>query len=258
MPSDILLKARKLSSAINTATNFKKIATDFYRNLVEDSAQDLRSESLVPERFVLYLPTRALPSNFGLTDASALFRILMTKVGREYDVMRVRILDGTQDASQRTLYFLVNPSQMQVNNQKLQGDYITRSGPKAEFWGNKPIELNFDGSSGGFYGLDNEGSGYNRRNFFSTLSFKNIVSLVTFYKNNGLVYGDTDLSGSSLGSKVIREKDVRRVDLVELTYRDKSYLGSFNSMNLSFSSSNPARVSYSFSFTAYREITLNR
>lgn len=231
--------------------NSKKNDTSIMR--ISDNNENLNSSN-----FVVFIPSGDLPENFYFEDSRDFADILLTKTGSSYGIMKIRVVDPNPSSESKSLYMLVNPSEKNVKIEKSFSEYITRGGPDADYWGDKPIKIDFSGTSGGFYAPESSptGSGYGVRNFLKTLSFKNIMALVSYYKNNGFVFsrqeGGKTIGSAGGGNVVKREREVSHVRNIEIIYRDVVYTGSFDSFSVSFSSSKINLFSYSFEFTAYR------
>ena len=257
-----LQKTRNILKDVNTLSNYYQIGKDLYENIMGlNNYNKPNDNTLNSKNFTLFVPNSAMPSNFKIWQRSTLEDIFMTKVGSSFEVMRVRVVDGSASSLETNLFLLVNPSSLQFNMEKSFSDFITRKGPHFETWGNKPIELSLEGTSGGFYSPYVKGgkinSGIDSGNFMETLSFKNIMALVSMFKNNGFSYTQSNVSKETKKTfPSAKVKDVKAVNMVELAYRDTVFWGSFGSMSLSFSSSTPGKLTYSFTFTAYRHEVL--
>lgn len=230
----------------------------FQIGILRDIRRNARERFAVPQpyvnaassdSFVLYLPREFESAFFQLklkTDTTDKF--LATRVGQLEDVMRIRIVGRGIDLPE--LLLLVNPSSFTYNLEASHEVYYTRSGPHSEWNGNRPATLSFQGISGGFYGIDpiTGEQGYNLRNYMQTIPFINIMSLASFYKSNGFVYGQSDVAKGASQSR-----DVINLGVVEIIYKHTIYRGSFDNMSLSFSDSNPNYLNFNFTFTAFQE-----
>ena len=233
---------RKLTKEVTSVKYTRSILRDIIRNSREDNVEPegLGGTSLDSSNFVVYLGQSQNPSDFFMLDSSSnTGKLVIPKSEREDDIMKIRLVGMSTTVPE--LYLLVNPASLTINQDKSYTTYYTRSGPKTEWNGNKPLEISVNGKSGGFYMFDEDvdESGYGVRNYFKTLAFKNIMSLVSLYKNNGTVYGS---------------KTVDKMGGVEIIYKHKIYHGSFTSMSLSFKDSNPSTLDYNFSFRSFIQV----
>jgi len=246
-------KFLELNKQVTAANHTKRIFDDIRKNLREEEAipKGRSGTSLDSSNFIVYVPQHLNPSDFFMVNNSEdSGKLVIPKNERAEDIMKIRLIEMAVNIPE--LYLLVNPSSLSINQEKSYTTYYTRYGPKTEWNGNKPTEITISGKSGGFYreNLDYDGAGYNIRNYFSTLAFKNIMSLVSMYKNNGFVYGTTPI-----GEKDITFRNmVTDLGKVEIVYKHKIYQGSFKTMSLSFEDSDPSKLDFNFSFSAYKEI----
>lgn len=131
------------------------------------------------------------------------------------------------------LIMFVNPSDMTINYQRIVSDQLSRGGWIIEHHGEELDRLEFSGSTGGFYTQQTGLCRYTRKD---SGAYKNLIELVIFYKNNGLVYSDID---------------PRRIDLVgsvSLEFDRTTYIGCFDTFSLTEDASAENLLRYSFGF----------
>jgi hypothetical protein len=250
-PFKKFLDINKKITSVRYTTNLLK---DIRKNIIERKVEleGLSGTTSDSSNFVVYVPQNMNPDGFFLIEqGNSSGQLVIPRNERVEDIMKIRLVGMPVQIPE--LYFLINPESITVNQEKSYTDYYTRSGPKTEWNGNKPAELSLTGKSGGFYSVQEspeDNLGYGVRNYFKTLAFKNIMSIVSMYKNNGFIYGETSSSTGSMSQK----NSVVGMGKAEILYKHKIYQGSFTSMSLSFQDANPAFLTFDFNFRAFVEI----
>lgn len=144
------------------------------------------------------------------------------------------------------LVLLINPQEFKRNYENAVDFGIkTRNGNIVHTWLERPVRINASGVSAAQYAIPTDISGgltnYNR---VHSLSYRNLMSLVLLYKNNGVLYGfpgESDGTASLVGS-------------VYIIYDDHLYIGSFDSFAITDAADKPHNLAYSFEFTVRYDI----
>ena len=176
------------------------------------------------------------------------------RIGRnlEVDDRRQAIVDRQTEALRRQidiikatppLVMLINPSSFRrTYEQATDSGVKTRSRNVVHAWLERPMKISCNGVTAGQYAFDFEGNGgLTNTNRVHSLSYGNLLSLVTIYKNNGII-----LSGEEVGQEA-------GVPIIPFTifiyYDDRIYLGSFDDFTVEDSGDKPYNMSYSCNFT---------
>lgn len=237
----------------------------------------------IDDNLVVFLPSECQNPFFNIEEKGDSFSVRRSLLGKEFDILKIHIDPPAGVISNiPDLWLLVNPSSLEWSKEHLHNPYYTRTGPKIERGGLAFTTLTFSGSSGGFYNSSgkNNPAGYNISHVTNTLSFKNIMSLVTFYKCNGIfrstmgsktssngsVYRVNKVKTSSIdvakGTPFVNSTYVNRkasshevlgVGKVKIYYRDTLFEGSFTSMSLTFNDTSNSKVEFNFSFNSFIE-----
>lgn len=158
------------------------------------------------------------------------------------------------------LVLLVNPTSFSRSYNKMISDgTYTRKGHIAQFWGEELPTLDCSGTVGAFMAADlnnagvrNQGTGgatrWMRR---YSASWQNLMSLWTFYRNNGYVMHSENTVGVYGGEEPTR---IAIVGAVQIFYDGVIYLGSFDDFSFEESEDKPFNMTYSFKFTFTNEV----
>jgi hypothetical protein len=158
------------------------------------------------------------------------------------------------------LVLLVNPTSFSRNyTKRITDGAYTRKGHVAQFDGEELPTIDCSGQIGAYVAADlnnagvrNQGTGgvtrWMRR--FSA-SWQNLMSLWTFYRNNGYVYHAENTMGMSGGEEPSR---IALVGAVQIYYDGVIYLGSFDEFSMDETEDKPHSMSYSFKFTFTNEV----
>lgn len=163
------------------------------------------------------------------------------------------------------LTLLVNPEQMQISYAKKQS-YQDRNRTNYIFqsWGEEQVRLSVSGRSAGFVagaggnprlrragrnnseviaGQDTQSvSGYQFASKWDSAAWQNLMSLFTFYRNNGYVY---DTAGNP------RSEAHLFIGNIEIAYDQWVYVGNFDSFSYEYDETKQhGAVQFSFEFTA--------
>lgn len=147
------------------------------------------------------------------------------------------------------LAMLVNPQELRKNHeQSIDFGVKTRTGNVVHTWLEQPIKMNVNGVSAAQYAIYADMSGgLTTCNRIHSLSYRNLMSLLLTYKNNGMIYG---WPGQSDGSILLAGS-------VFIIYDDHLYIGSFDNFSITDDASKPFNLSYSFSFTVRFDMTVD-
>lgn len=143
------------------------------------------------------------------------------------------------------LVLLINPDESSRSYEKSIDDSNKgRQKNIVHMWLERPLTISSSGQTAAQYVLnaDNTG-GITHRNRIHSLSYLNLMSLVSIYKNNGQVYtGPSSGFGENIGIPVISMS-------IFIYYDHHLYIGSFDDFEISDSGDKPFNLSYSFKFT---------
>jgi len=204
----------------------------------------------------------AYGSSFDLDDP------LSSVYGRniEADDARLKVIQSQMDALRMKLAVLrgVPPLILLINPQEFRRSHEnfvdfgtkTRVGNIVHTYLEQPIKINASGVSPAQFAVYADMSGgltnYNR---VQSLSYRNLMSLVMIYKNNGALYdvpsGKSD--DGPIGS-VAGDGSIILPGSIFIYYDDHVYIGSFDSLSLTDDASKPHNMAYSFTFTVRYDI----
>jgi len=150
------------------------------------------------------------------------------------------------------LYLLINPETMSISYAKIQQfSERTRYGYIYQTWGEEQPKLTFSGRIGAFYSTgtsDNNGwtttpSGVQFASKRNSAAFKNLMTLFTYYKNNGYIYDNIGKSNA-----------MQHVGLVAIDYDGYTYLGNFNSFGWGYEEAlHGGGISFDLDFTVVQK-----
>jgi hypothetical protein len=124
-----------------------------------------------------------------------------------------------------------------------------RSGNIVHMWMEKPISIKASGSTAVQYAFDSQGNGgVTHQNRIYSLSYKNMMSLVRIYRNNGYIYAGSGAFGQG-------NDGIPLFAMSTYIYHDgRIYIGSFDDFTVTDSADNPHNMEYSFSFSVRYEV----
>lgn len=124
-----------------------------------------------------------------------------------------------------------------------------RSGNIVHMWLEKPISISASGSTAIQYAFNSQGNGgMTHQNRIYSLSYKNLMSLVRIYRNNGYIYAGSGAFGQG-------NDGVPLFAISTYMYHDgRIYIGSFDNFSITDSADKPHNLNYSFNFTVRYEI----
>jgi len=151
--------------------------------------------------------------------------------------MTFAIADKSGDRLIFTL--LVNPEN--VNHGKTASVQLayTRKGYTSQFWGSGQDILTATGKSAAFMAPSVGMTSFSRR---MTFGFKNFMSMLGAYRNNGYTFADP----VNFQNTLTRVIDTIRG--VEITYDDQSFMGHFNNFTVDESAESPVIFDFNFEF----------
>lgn len=153
------------------------------------------------------------------------------------------------------LLMLINPSQFNRSYEHTIDRPKARGGHIVHQWLEKPLVISSSGQSAAQYVLDASGSGgLTHTNRLHSLSYKNMMSLVLAYKNNGNLFtGDSVDSMAAAGNVGIPVISMSMF----IYYDGHIYIGSFDDMSVTDAAEKPFSLSYSWKFTARYDIDVS-
>lgn len=167
-----------------------------------------------------------------------------------------QILDMQRQIVQATsippLLMLVNPSEFSRHYEHNLDYAKVRRGNQVHMWFEKPLAISCRGVTAGQYTMDQTGAGglttFNR---VHSLSYKNLLSLVSIYRNNGYLYSG---EGSGKGNDGIPILPMA----VFIYYDNHVYIGSFSNFTVSDEASKSYNMSYDFKFNVRYDFDCSR
>lgn len=144
--------------------------------------------------------------------------------------------DGRTTLLPEALVLHVNPSTMNLSYSKLKDSIQTRGGFQEQHFGDQLTDISCEVTSGAFIHVDTGLAVASRRD---TIAYEKFFHLVDLFKNNGLVYDNKGV--------------VRYRGTIRLTFDGGTFDGSFRSLNINESSTNPFQLTCDFAFKVERE-----
>lgn len=153
------------------------------------------------------------------------------------------------------LLMLINPSQFTRSYEHTTDRPKARGGHIIHQWLEKPLVISSTGQSAAQYVLDASGSGgLTHTNRLHSLSYKNMMSLVLAYKNNGNIFSGDSVDSMAAAGNV----GIPVVSMSMFIYYDGHiYIGSFDDMSVTDAAEKPFSLSYSWKFTARYDIDVS-
>jgi hypothetical protein len=164
-------------------------------------------------------------------------------------VISIYKLSGKKEAlgeSLVTLGLFVNPSDIQIGNVFISSNQYTRRGWVSTLWGNQQSTISANGSTGGFYYGAEKGTGLTNFNRKDAITFINLLSLMSMFKNNGSNFTKESTEKDIYMSGFSRVINV--MDAIKISYDGSEYLGEFISFTLEEDAAQPYRLNYTFEF----------
>lgn len=147
------------------------------------------------------------------------------------------------------LVMLVNPTRFVTSYEQSSDIIAARRSHIVSNWLEKPVVITGEGSTLGFFAYPSHtvgrssGGGISHGDRIYSLAYANFMSLLALYLDNANFQPTVDVTAASSGIPV-------GIGNVYLSYDDKYYLGSFDSMTVSDSADKPFTLSYTFTFHA--------
>lgn len=229
------------------------LSIEEYNNQVEAQTKDFEQN---PKRLMAYGSGNPIPDQSKDPLGDALGRNLVQIDDRRVQIVNSQV-NALRDQIERIqsippLLLLVNPSEFTKNYEHAVDNSVkARSGHIVHLWMERPFTIDCQGVTAGQYVVDASGHGGLTTAYrVYSLSYANLSSLVSVYKNNGRIF-----SGDEAGS------DNRGVNLLNFTvyiyYDEHLYLGSFDDLSVNDEETKVHNMSYSFKFTVRYEVSLD-
>jgi len=174
--------------------------------------------------------------------------IRSSTIPKDFIPFEISIYDTDKNEDVLSLIMMINPRDLNIGQAQVVNAAYSRVGWINTLWGNQQATITASGLSAGFYYITNTFEGgitnFNRKN---SIAFLNLISIVSFFKNNAYYFMD----GQEIPSlfKDNHSRAINVMDTIKITYDGSEYLGSFNSFSLNDVATNPYRLDYSFEFT---------
>lgn len=152
------------------------------------------------------------------------------------------------DVNIPTFTMLFNPANLDISYSKLITETRTLGGFVHEFWGEQLTTLAASGKTAMFI----DENGLTNKNSRTTEAYKNFMSLLNIYKNNGIGYFK---KFDSIASKSNQTK-IASLGIISMYFDNKMYDGYFESFTNTEDATRPFNLDYSFSFKAVRQLTI--
>jgi hypothetical protein len=149
------------------------------------------------------------------------------------------------------LAMLVNPSSFDRSYESVADPVKVRRGYAVHIWNERPMTVSCSGTTAAQYAFRSDGvGGLTHFNRLHSASYKNLLSLVSLYKNNGHIFrGAPNQDPSNRGTMTLAMS-------VYIYYDEKMYVGSFDDFSVSDNAEKPHTLSYDFKFTCRYEVDL--
>lgn len=131
------------------------------------------------------------------------------------------------------LTLFVNPSTWSINHARSVTEGLTRAGWLIEHHGENLDTIQAEGTTAGFY---TSTTGLTRLSRKDSAAYRNLIDLVSMYKNNGVVFDSIDT------------RRIVTIGDVEIYYDGVVYVGSFDSFSITEDSRAPFLLRYNFTF----------
>ena len=182
----------------------------------------------------------------------------------EADTTRLEQIQSRMDAlntqlsllrSVPQLILLVNPQEFKRSHENRTDFVKTRVGNIVHTWLEQPIKISASGVSAAQYAIYADMTGgltnYNRIN---SIGYRNLMSLVMLYKNNGSLYDSPTGLKTTDGTAAAGDGSILIPGSMFIYYDDHVYIGSFDNLSITDAADKPHNMAYSFSFTVRYDI----
>ena len=196
------------------------------------------------------IPRRGGSLNFSYAPESLDFTnwAATANIPNDFIPFSMAIIDSVTREDVVSLIMMINPKDFSVTQPFGVSTANTRYGWVNTLWGNQQATISASGLTAGFYYISGDGSGgltnFRRKN---SLSFMNLLSIVSMFKNNAYYYMDGQDTPTMFKDGTSRVINV--MDIVRLSFDGSDYIGNFNSFSLSDLVENPYRMEYNFEFS---------
>ena len=168
--------------------------------------------------------------------------------------LQVAQINAQIKAIQQTppLSTLINPQEFTRSYENSFDAPKARRGHIVHTWLEKPLIISCKGQTAGSYVFDSTSGagGLTNRYRCRALSYRNLMSLVRIYKNNGYIYTGNAFGGGANANMPLLAMSVY------VYFDDHLYIGSFNEFSISDSADRPFNFEYSLSFNVRYDIQL--
>jgi len=147
------------------------------------------------------------------------------------------------------LLWLIPPSEFNRSYEQNIDSPKGRRGHIVHTWLQQPLIISAKGKTAAQYIFNVQGyGGITAENRIHSLSYRNLMSLVRMYKNNGYIYSGEGVFGES-------NDGIPLYAMSLWLYHDgRIYIGSFSDFSISDSASSPYNIDYSFKFDVRYEV----
>lgn len=186
---------------------------------------------------------------FQSEDSLANFKNWVTAVRlpAEYKPFIISIYDTDKKEDVVTLYMMVNPHDITFGQTFNASNVYTRVGWISSLWGNNQATITANGSTAGFYYVTpNYQGGITNFNRKRSVSFMNLMSVISMFRNNGQYYMDPVESPNLYKEGLSRVINV--MDTIKISYDGSDYFGSFATLSLNDVAETPYRMEYTIEF----------
>jgi hypothetical protein len=148
------------------------------------------------------------------------------------------------------IYFIVNPASFSRSYAATVDVAKGRRGSIVSMWNEQPLSISASGSTPAQFFVDGSSKpqgGLTNINRIYSVSYQNLMQMVSIYKTNGIMYTDpTEMNGNG------------GIPIYPLScyiyYDGRIYVGSFDSFTVSDTADKPHNLSYDFNFTCRYEV----
>lgn len=169
----------------------------------------------------------------------------------------ISLYNVESDEARYPLNLMVNPSDVQFGHAKAIQNSYTRRGWVSTYWGSQPRTLTVNGASAAFYynpnqvaetvdGLKIRNGGLSNYGRRKSLSFANLLALISYFKRNGAYYLNSPSEQTYWNDGTSRVIHV--MDFVMISYDGTDHVGAFNTFTINDVATNPYRIEYNFEF----------
>jgi len=146
------------------------------------------------------------------------------------------------------LMMLVNPSEFNRSYEHTTDPVKTRSGFVVNMWLEKPLVISSKGVTAGQYVFQSDGGGgISALNRIYSVSYQNLMSLVSMFKNNANIFTDGTFGDGNTGIPLISMS-------LYIYYDNHIYIGSFDDFTITDDGNKPYNLTYDWKFTVRYDI----